>query len=146
MNANDMNANDTKDMNANDTNAPLDSAPRPETGDDDDASYRRRIKAAGLDSDETLYRADGCVDMDAMRLRLARQLDMMLNEWRGCPEQLCLRNRGCMAPSGVCSNIAEEEYDEAEWDRVRIEIRKALTEEIERRGGLAALEREDTDE
>jgi hypothetical protein len=130
-------------MNANDTNAQR-PAPQREFDDEAAASYERRIKAAGLDSDERLFRADGCVDMDAMRDRLSRKIAMFLNAWQGCPEPLCLRNRGCMAPSGLCSNVEEEEeWDEAEWARAKVEIRKALEEEIERRGGRAALEREE---
>ena len=83
--------------------------------------------------------------MDAMRDRLSRRIAMFLNQRHGCAETLCLRNRGCMAPSGLCSNVdhGPEDAHDADWPQVKVDIRKALAEEIERRGGLAALEQEE---
>ena len=129
-------------MNATNANAPDVNTPDNE---DADASYARRIKAAGLESDEELLRADGGVDMDAMRERLTRKITMFLNQWHGCAEPLCLRNRGCMAPDGLCSNVdyGPEDADDPEWPQAKDEIYKMLQEEIERRGGLAALEQEE---
>ncbi len=68
------------------------------------ASYRRRLAAAGLTRRK-----------DALRDSIARRIAMAINEWRGCKEPLCRRNRGCMAPNISCSNarplppVSEEE-------------------------------------
>lgn len=87
----------------------------------DKAAYERRIKAAGL-SDEMPE------DIDEFRLDLARRVTMFVNNWRGCPEMLCQRNRGCMAPNITCTNappISQEER-ERDWPRVKAEIHFAL--------------------
>jgi hypothetical protein len=77
------------------------------------ASYKRRLAAAGLtrrNDDDRQPR-----DMDALRDSIARRIAMAINEWRGCKEPLCRRNRGCMAPNISCSNarplppVSEEE-------------------------------------
>ena len=144
MNANDTNANDTtaEDVNANDTNAQQ-AAPQPDAGEDDKASYARRIKAAGLDSGETLYRADGGVDMDAMRDRLSRKIAMFLNA--------VARLSGAALPAQPRLHGAERHLQQRRGEGIRrgrrgrksrSTIRKALAEAIERRGGLAALEQE----
>ena len=90
-------------------------------------SYRRRIKAAGLSDDEN---DEGPEDMDEFRYDLARRIVMFLNQWDGCPEPLCKRNRGCMAPSGDCINIKEEPMTDAEWDAARYDIRQAIDEKL----------------
>ena len=85
--------------------------------------YMRRRRAAGI--------ADRLpMDYDAMRLRLARQIYMFINEWHGCRERLCRRQRGCMAPSGVCSNVAivSQEEDPEGFDRAQAVLHKALKE------------------
>ncbi len=89
-------------------------------------SYHRRIKAAGLSDDEE----EAPEDMDAFRYRMARRIVMFLNQWEGCPEPLCKRNRGCMAPSGDCINIKSEPMTDEEWDKARYEIREALDEKL----------------
>ena len=134
-------------MNANDADAPHETAPQPDAGEDAAASYARRLKAAGLDDDggEQPKRADGGVDMDLIRKRVARRIAMFGNQWHGCAEPLCLRNRGCMAPDGLCANVddgPEDVWDDPDWPRAKDEIKKMLEEEIARRGGLAALEKE----
>ena len=88
-------------------------------------SYHRRLKAVGLDHEE-----EAPEDMDAFRYRMARRIVMFLNQWHGCPERLCRRNRGCMAPSGDCINIKEEPMTDAEWDAARYDIRQAIDEKL----------------
>lgn len=85
------------------------------------ASFARRWKAAGM-TDEVPE------DIDEFRMQLARQIYMYVNEWRGCPQRLCRRNQGCMAPEGRCSNVPQEELSWEEWEPVRDEVRKALDE------------------
>ncbi len=62
----------------------------------------RRLAAVGLDDD-----LDD-VDLDTFRYRLARRIDMFLNDLPGCPEKLCRRMRGCMAPNGRCENHRDD--------------------------------------
>ena len=78
-------------------------------------SYHRRVKAAGLTGDMPEA-------ADEYRNRFARQIFMHLNRWHGCPELLCRRHRGCMAPNIRCSNI---EYPPPEEERRRWEAAKA---------------------
>jgi hypothetical protein len=93
----------------------------PEWG-DHSPTYENRLKAAGLD------RAAPRGDIDAFRNRLTRRINIFINTWRGCPEPICRRHRGCMAPNIVCANAAppsEEEVARA-WPRLQAEIYKAL--------------------
>jgi hypothetical protein len=60
--------------------------------------WDRRLKAAGLDG-------DGPEDRDELRMWFARAVEMFTNAWRGCPEVLCRRYRGCMAPNTLCTNV-----------------------------------------
>ena len=86
------------------------------------ADYDARLKAAGLDQD------DAELDIDAVRQRLARKINMFLNEWPGCPEPICQRMRGCMAPDDLCANvppISEEELT-AQWPKVLAEVRHTI--------------------
>jgi hypothetical protein len=93
-------------------------------------SFERRLKAASLD-DETMPE-----DMDAFRYALARRIAMFLNRWHGCPEPICQRNRGCMAPNNTCTNIppSSPEEMEREWPRVKVEIHNALKAHLARHG------------
>jgi hypothetical protein len=61
------------------------------------ASLARRLQAAGLDGDPPK-------DIDAFRNAMARRISMAINTWQGCPQRLCRRLRGCMAPDVTCSN------------------------------------------
>jgi hypothetical protein len=61
-------------------------------------NFNRRLKAAGLDTAEPEH-------IDDVRNQVTRWAYMLINEWRGCPEMLCRRSRGCMAPNIVCSNV-----------------------------------------
>jgi hypothetical protein len=62
-------------------------------------SCESRLKAAGLGEDD-----EPPADTDAMRNALRRRIYMFINNWRGCPEPACRRQRGCMAPKIVCTN------------------------------------------
>ena len=62
------------------------------------------MKAAGFRKDE-----EPPEDIDALRYALARRLTMIVNNWRGCPEPLCRRHRGCMAPHIHCANTLPAE-------------------------------------
>ncbi len=123
------------------------SAPSPERAakhlqrtDAEQADYRRRLRAAGIKEDE------GPEDMDAFRLQLARQIAMLLNEWHGCPERLCQRNRGCMAPNIHCSNVElpSPEQQAEDWPKVQFEVRSALNKILaERAAEVEAYEEEE---
>jgi hypothetical protein len=89
-----------------------------------EADFQARLKAAGLDRD------DPALDIDAVRLRIARKIAMWLNEWPGCPEKICQRVRGCMAPRGDCRNVKEEPFDPAAWHRDKVVIMRALKRRI----------------
>ena len=94
-------------------------------------NYERRLKAAGLDNDTVPD------DADEFRNQLARRIHMAVNEWPGCPELLCQRNRGCMAPSNYCANAGPPtaETVETSWPRVRAEIYNAVKEHVAAQGG-----------
>ena len=90
-------------------------------------TFRRRLKAAGLDRD-----APG--DIDAVRGRLARRIHMLINDWHGCPLRACRRQRGCMAPGGVCANVQPgPPASREELARVKAEFLRAIQDEAERR-------------
>ena len=80
-------------------------------------SYYRRLKAAGITDDMPN-------NADEFRDKLARQLAMLTNNWRGCRELICRRNRGCMAPNIVCSNnvVLPEEEEDRLWREVHADI------------------------
>ncbi len=73
-----------------------------ENADKAEANLARRLAAVGLDDD-----LDD-VDLDTFRYRLARRIDMFLNDFPGCPEKLCRRMRGCVAPNGRCENHRDD--------------------------------------
>ncbi len=88
------------------------------------ASFHRRVAAAGIDLDHVPE------DMDEFRYRLARLITMYVNEWHGCPQRLCRRNEGCMAPENRCSNVQYEPLTPETWEPVRVEVRRLLDEMI----------------
>ena len=94
------------------------------------ADYQARLKAAGLDDDNDE------LGIDDWRVRLARKISMWLNEWPGCPELICQRMRGCMAPAGDCANVPKVSEEELarEWPRVMVEVRRALDKVLTERG------------
>jgi hypothetical protein len=96
----------------------------------DTSTFGARMKAAGLDTFDP-----EAVDKDTFRRTLARIITMYTNEWHGCPELLCKRNRGCMAPHIHCSNVPQLSPEEAEkeWWKVRDDIVVALHEGIAER-------------
>ena len=89
-------------------------------------NYQQRLKAAGLDSDNIPD------DMDEFRNRLARCIVMFINAWHGCPEPLCRRHHGCMAPNGQCTNLPPPSAEEMErdWPEARAKIYTALKEHL----------------
>jgi len=66
---------------------------------------------------------------------------MAINRWHGCPQAICRRVRGCMAPRIRCSNAEPHEPDPTgeRTRRVTAEVRRALDAELARR---AAQEKE----
>ena len=64
---------------------------------------------------------------------------MLINDWRGCPQGLCRRQRGCMAPDVVCSN-ARPLPPMAEADKQRAiggvyrKLREAMEKRLRRAG------------
>jgi hypothetical protein len=96
----------------------------------DTRSFDRRLKAAGLDNDTIPDNAD------EFRYQLARRISMFVNHWHGCPELLCQRNRGCMAPNNSCTNIEKESDEERRrtWPQTQVEVYKALKEHIAKLG------------
>ncbi len=96
----------------------------------DSASLERRLKAAGLDTDNEPQ------SIDEFRLRLARKINMILNQWHGCRELLCRRHRGCMAPNIVCSNVERLTPEEVErdWPEVQADIYNSIKAVIAERG------------
>ena len=92
-----------------------------------EADLKARLKAAGLDGDDE---DRDSLDMDDMRLRLARQIVMFMNEWPGCPEAICQRMRGCMAPGGDCRNAKQEPFDAEAWHRDKVFIMRAIKRRI----------------
>jgi hypothetical protein len=65
------------------------------------ADSKRRIRAAGLLRDDSDPAPE---DIDEFRNNLARRIAMLINDWHGCRESLCRRQRGCMAPRITCTN------------------------------------------
>jgi hypothetical protein len=90
------------------------------------SSLERRLKATGLDAPDT-------GDIEDIRRRLTRRIAMVNNRWHGCPEPICRRNRGCMAPRIVCANIPPRAPADEER-RVR-EIQAALRKALQARRG-----------
>ena len=75
-------------------------------------------------------------DADEFRDALTRRIYMFINAWHGCPELLCARNRGCMAPDNHCANVGPPSAEEMErdWPRVQAEIYNALKEHMAAQG------------
>lgn len=95
-------------------------------------SYHRRLKAAGLDSDAIPE------DIDEFRWQFARRIAMFIDDWHGCPERLCQRNRGCMAPNNNCTNAEPlpPDWQEKDWPRLQAEVHKALKARLAECGEL----------
>jgi hypothetical protein len=112
------------------TNMPTSAGQPRDKSDRRSRSYERRLKAAGLDHE------DYPEDADEFRNALTRRIWMFLNEWHGCSELICARNRGCMAPNIVCANVPQPSAEEMEreWPAVQVEVYKAVKEVIAARG------------
>ena len=91
--------------------------------DEERADYHRRLRAAGIYPDGEVP-----ADMEVFRNQLARRIHMLINTWRGCPEPLCRRNRGCMAPHIECANIPRPSPEQMarDWPKVQAAVNKAL--------------------
>lgn len=60
---------------------------------------------------------------------------MFLNQWRGCPELLCQRHRGCMEPNIFCCNVERLPLRKPRASRkVQADVHDAINPEIVRRG------------
>jgi len=65
----------------------------------DPDNFEHRLRFAGLDP-------EGMADSRREnRAQLGRMLTMFVTDWRGCPEPLCRRHRGCVTPKIRCSNL-----------------------------------------
>ena len=69
----------------------------------DPDNFEHRLKFAGLDPENMPDNHD--------RRYLGRLLTMYGGEWRGCPERLCRRHRGCVTHKIRCSNLPPEENE-----------------------------------
>ena len=122
--------------------SPVRNDERDRHGPEEQADYQRRLRAAGLGPDTELPE-----NMDAFRYQLARQIAMFLNQWHGCPEPLCQRNRGCMAPHSHCANAEPlpPDPDDREWHTTtKVEIWRILGEILkERAAEVEAYEEEE---
>ncbi len=67
-------------------------------------------------------------DIDAVRTSLARRIAMLINDWRGCPEPLCRRMRGCMAPRIRCTNARPVKADPERTARTLALVKRAMRE------------------
>ena len=96
-----------------------------------DTDYQRRLKLAGFASRDQ----DGDAvppDIDAFRYALARRIDIAINSWHGCPEGICRRVRGCMAPNNRCTNAPPPEPGPTGERRAKTAamIQRALAERL----------------
>ncbi len=108
----------------------------PENASKAQADLAHRLAAAGLDEDD----ADE-VDIDTFRRGLARRIAMFLNDFPGCPEKLCLRMRGCMAPNGLCENHRDDPpMTDEEWQKAKVDVRRALDRRFAELGGKHVVE------
>ncbi len=105
--------------------------PNEQPSEERQADFLRRLRAAGIDPE-----SEGPADIDAFRYQLARMICMFLNEWRGCPQTICRRNRGCMAPDSFCANVEQPtpEQMERDWPEVQAEVYKGLKAHLARFG------------
>ena len=74
-------------------------------------------------------------DIEVFRMALCRHLHTMLGDPRRCPEPACKRTRRCAGPDMRCLRDAPPvAITEDESARARAEFRRALDDEIARRG------------
>jgi hypothetical protein len=91
-------------------------------------TYEGRMKAAGFRK-----RDAPSAGIDAVRNAVARQIAMIINDWRGCPEPLCKRMRGCMAPHIRCTNARPAKADPEALARTIALVHRTLRELDDRR-------------
>jgi hypothetical protein len=89
----------------------------------DSPTLESRMKAAGFRKDDAPHD-----NIDAMRTSLARRINMLINNWRGCPEPLCRRMSGCMAPRIRCTNAPPRKEDPERTARTMALVYRALRE------------------
>ena len=91
------------------------------------AADHRALRLAGIDPD-----AEPPADIDVFRVALARRIAIYVGtrnkSWRTCKERRCRRVRSCLAPHNRCSKAPPlpADPDGKEWDRVRVEVQRAL--------------------
>ncbi len=74
-------------------------------------------------------------DIDVFRMALCRHLHTMLGDARRCPEPACKRTRRCAGPDMRCLRDAPPvRITEEESARARAEFKRAIDDEIARRG------------
>jgi len=90
-------------------------------------TYDARMKAAGFTGGDPVPK-----NIDVFRMRLARRIAMFINDWRGCPETLCRRQRGCMAPRIRCTNARPVKADPEALARTMALVHRTLREAVDR--------------
>lgn len=113
-------------------------AMRAETARAADPASRRRayVLRESLKYDPT---SNGALpkDIEVVRMALCRHLHTMLGDARRCPEPACKRTRRCAGPDMRCLRDAPPvTITEEESARARAEFRRAIDDEIARRGGV----------
>jgi hypothetical protein len=86
-------------------------------------TFEARMKAAGFTGEDPVPE-----NIDVFRYRLARRLAMIVNNWHGCPEALCRRHRGCMAPHIHCTNTPPVETTPEETARTMALVYRTVRE------------------
>ena len=83
----------------------------------------RRVRAGGLGRrDETTQRT-----IDEYRIAIARRIWMALNRSLRCRMRICKRNRGCMAPGGVCGGyVPTPARGGGDYARLIVQIRETF--------------------
>jgi hypothetical protein len=91
-------------------------------------SLQRRLHAAGMDRND-----DTAENIHAFRYALARRIHMMIDDWHGCPQRLCRRNRGCMAPDNRCANQSSSPpASREETARLMAQVHRAMQAAMEK--------------
>jgi hypothetical protein len=91
-------------------------------------TYEARMQAAGFSGDDPVPK-----NIDVFRNRLARRIAMFVNNWHGCPEPLCRRQRGCMAPHIHCTNTLPVETTPEQTARTMALVHRTVRELADKR-------------
>ena len=97
------------------------------------AANRRAAKTRQTSADVD----DEPTDMDELRYKLARRLEMLINDWHGCPEPACKRQRRCAAPHILCSNRRTDlpQATPEQFGRFMAEMQRVLRAAMEQEEG-----------